>query len=203
MLPGMRSTLFCLVLFVAGCPEDGKPNTTTTGGPGTSTGGSETGATSTATGPTTGTTPDPPPPAGQCRTHEDCVDFEECVPPGTNVCGGATGCNLGGESCAEDAGCGGTPEAPQICVTDPCCGQQFCQPGCVGPDACGPLGMCGPDARCIARTCDPGDPCAGDNFSCIDGACAVKPCTSDAQCAGVCLLGGCSTGFGSCLEPAA
>jgi hypothetical protein len=195
----MRITLLTLSLFAAACPGDGKPDSETTGETTAATGGSETTAATTA--PTTGSTPDLPPPTGMCRTDADCMNIEfQCVPPGSGGgCGGATGCILQGEPCVDDASCGGSPDAPQICVADPCCGDSFCQPGCVGPDSCGPVGMCGPDARCVPRSCDAADPCPA-NFSCIADTCAVTPCESDAQCTGVCLLGSCSTGFGTCEE---
>lgn len=198
----MRMNPWTLLLLLAACPGDGAPNSETTAG---STGGVETtgattsATTSAATGPTTGAEP---PPAGKCRTNADCMDSElVCVPPGSNAgeCSGATGCILQGEPCVDDAGCGGTPDAPQICVADPCCGDMLCQPGCVGPDSCGPLGMCGPDARCVARTCDADAPCPA-NYTCTDAACTPTPCESDGQCTGVCLLGKCNIGFGTCTE---
>lgn len=205
----MRIPLLPLLLFAAACGGDGKPDSETTGGETTapSSGGSETTAPtgSETTAPTggmsTGGTSDLPPPAGRCRTNADCMEFGNCEPPGAVQCGGATGCNLGGEPCVDDASCADTPDAPQTCVADPCCGELFCQPGCVGPDSCGPAGMCGPDARCVARICDAGNPCPAD-FSCTDDGCAPAPCESDTQCTGVCLFGQCSADFGSCVEPA-
>ena len=187
-----RAFLLLALALAAGCPPDEKSTTTdanTTGTNGTGTNG---------TGTTAGltTTNVDPPPAGQCRDANDC-DLEECVSPGTKACRGATGCLLEGTECVDDPSCGGTPEAPQLCVQDQCCGVSFCLPGCLADADCGLGQRCGADARCTGAKCDPKIPCPA-NFTCVEGACAVTGCTGDATCDGYCVNGLCGTAFGSC-----
>ncbi len=140
-------------------------------------------------------------PEGQCRTQADCQDAGSCAPPGSVACGGATGCNLNGEPCEADATCGGTPDAPQFCAQDPCCGMGVCQPGCLDDLECGLARSCAADGRCVAAACDEQAPCP-DNFACMAGSCARKPCDGDAACAGVCVLQQCQESFGTCELPA-
>ncbi|MBK7830647.1 hypothetical protein [Nannocystis sp.] len=151
----------------------------------------------TSAGESTGTLP-----SGSCRSAADCENIEDCVPPGAVTCGGATGCTLDGAPCNTDPECGGTPDAPQICVPDPCCGMSLCQPGCLGPADCGPAAMCGADARCVPATCTDEPDCPA-NYSCTANTCAQTPCDSDAQCDGFCVNGGCQPALGYCMGPAA
>jgi len=174
-------------------------------GTGTGTGSTaaltDTASTSTSTTPTTGTGTTGVLPDGKCRTAADCEDFEQCEPPGAVSCGGDTGCALVGTECVDDAVCGGTPESPQICVTDPCCALGRCQPGCLADSDCGLAQQCGPDARCAAASCDANAPCPA-NFSCTADLCAPTACSGDGECDGYCLNGRCSAEAGNCIAPA-
>ena len=211
----------CLILAL-GAPACGPGNKTSategtgsTSGTGTGTGTGSTSSTSDITGtgstgaltdtasttPTTGTGTTGVLPDGKCRTAADCEDFEQCEPPGAVSCGGDTGCALVGTECVDDAVCGGTPESPQICVTDPCCALGRCQPGCLADSDCGLAQHCGPDARCAAASCDANAPCPA-NFSCTADLCAPTACSGDGECDGYCLNGRCSAEAGNCVAPA-
>lgn len=207
----MRMTLVSIGLMLAGCgggektsateatsgatESGGASETGVTGGVSSGTHGSSGGASSSGGETTAG------PPEGQCRTQADCQDAGSCAPPGSVACGGATGCNLNGEPCEADATCGGTPDAPQFCAQDPCCGMGVCQPGCLDDLECGLARSCAADGRCVAAACDEQAPCP-DNFACMAGSCARKPCDGDAACAGVCVLQQCQESFGTCELPA-
>lgn len=198
----MRRLSLLLALCGPGCgPGDG---TSTTGGTGSTAEvtGTGTGSTAATTGaPTTGTGTTGVLPDGQCRTQADCEDFEQCEPAGAVQCGGATGCTLDGSECSDDAACGGTPESPQICVPDPCCGLSLCQPGCRVDGDCGLAQRCGPDARCAPASCDPQTPCPAD-FSCVEARCEPSACSGDGECDGYCVYGRCSAAPGNCVAPA-
>jgi hypothetical protein len=205
----MRPASFLLTLMLAGCGgDDGSTSTTTTTGDSTAastvadstvtpTSGTS-GGTSGGTGTTAGTTGGLP--AGSCRTDADCDDIENCARPGSVECSGATFCDLDGPPCLDDAECGGTPDAPQICVPDPCCPDSICQPGCVDAGDCGLAQACGDDGRCVAASCDMQVPCP-PNYTCEQGTCAVTTCESDAPCDGFCVVGQCSVGLGTCSAP--
>ncbi len=172
-----------------------------TGGTVATTGMSSTSGGTTMAGSTTGGTTESLP-DGKCRVWEDCSEMGgSCAPPGSVQCGGATGCTFDGAPCVDDPACGGTPEAPQICAQDPCCGMGLCRPGCLGDGDCGLAQRCGPEARCVAAACDAENPCPAD-YACTMGTCAVKPCSVDLECEGYCVLQQCSAALGTCELPA-
>lgn len=63
---------------------------------------------------------------------------------------------------------------------------------------CGPSLACNATHRCEAKACAQPADCTA-NFACMAGACAIKPCASDADCDGHCVNGGCSPLIGTCL----
>jgi hypothetical protein len=126
----------------------------------------------------------------RCKVSADCTSGRYCsVSPG--FCGGATR-----ETCQKDGDCadagGGT------CITD-LCANRSCSPTCTSDADCpytqlGQLvcltGMCAL-APCGATGCPA-------NYVCNGGACHIKHCTADSDCAGACVTGVCSSGLGYC-----
>lgn len=196
----MRHPLLLLTLLAAACGGDKSETSDTatdTAAATTATSGA-TGSAGTSESASTGSLP-----IGKCRSTADCDEGNEsCLAPGTLTCGGATGCVYNGEPCNADPECGGTPDAPQVCVPDPCCGMSICQPGCLGPTGCGPAQMCGPEARCVPATCKDKPDCPA-NYSCTANICAQTPCDSDTACDGFCVNGGCLPTLGVCVGFAA
>jgi len=203
----MRRYFLLLALVASGCPDEKSGSATdstaamtgsTTGVTGTTGVTSTTGSTGepTTTSGTTAVLPD-----GSCRIPADCDGIGQCAPAGAVQCGGATGCVLDGVECTDDPACGGTPQSPMICVSDPCCSLSLCQPGCLTDMDCGPAQQCGAEARCVAASCDPQTPCPAD-YSCADNTCTPTPCKTDAMCGAYCVFGQCSAALGSCVEPA-
>jgi hypothetical protein len=135
---------------------------------------------------------------GECREHADCDENGSfCAVGGPSYCGGA-GCLL--TACASDGDC--QSMGLYVCEPVDCCGGTYCIPGCDADDPC-PVGQtCTADNHCVAQPCG-GEACPA-NFDCGSGAeptCARRPCGSDADCEGYCVLGGCHDKLGFCDLP--
>lgn len=132
--------------------------------------------------------------AGQCRTSDDCDEFNECTPAGVSFCGGAPECAFP-TVCATDNECDGT----DVCEPEACCGESTCRPACMA-NSCGDGQDCAADGRCAARPCPGGDEC-GTNAVCGAGdLCERAPCASDSECDGYCVDGFCYGEPGVCNE---
>jgi hypothetical protein len=196
-----RALLLSLVWIAVGCGDDGETTASTGTATSTATGTASSGASGGSGTTTDGGTTDALP-AGMCLTQDQCENGASCDPPGTVFCGGATGCALDGVACVDDGACGGSPGAPAICVTDPCCQMGICQPGCLGDAECGSAAECGADGRCVPAPCDAMSPCPAD-FTCTAGLCARASCGGGVGCVGYCVLGLCYASPGNCNLPAA
>lgn len=135
---------------------------------------------------------------GECREDEDCKgNGEYCAVEGPSYCGGA-GCLL--TACSSDGDC--QSMGLYVCEPVDCCGGTYCIPGCDGDDPC-PVGQtCTADSHCVAQSCT-SEACP-PNFDCGAGAdptCARRPCSSDAECDGYCVLGSCYDKLGFCDLP--
>jgi hypothetical protein len=166
---------------------------------------------------------------GDCREDADCdaTHYEYCARPGeTPACGA---CYIG--DCLTDDDCEASLGAGYICgpVTDPCsCGEGGeCVLGCAAA-GCPPEADCGEDDRCVTRSCAVDEDCGDVALRCAEGLCKVPgcfgdgdcdppntlcntdtyscyrvTCTSDADCAGYCVMGQCFSEPGHCEMPAA
>ena len=104
-----------------------------------------------------------------------------------NVDGDCAGSQLGGTMICDTATCS-------------CGGTKSCVPGCSGDGDCAGWQSCGADHRCIGRSCGGGSGgSCPTNFVCgTDGRCTRKPCSSDGDCRGACVKGGCYDSPGAC-----
>lgn len=137
-----------------------------------------------------------------CRADADCPVGRDlhCIPPG-----------------AVQAACGACPEPFNACTTDadcladganeicelPCagiCPMGSCMPGCTEETVC-PIGtVCGTAGRCQASACAAREDCPPD-FDCGDSGCFRRPCESDPECDGYCVLDACYSALGACTRP--
>ncbi|MDF1563188.1 MAG: hypothetical protein P1V51_09100 [Deltaproteobacteria bacterium] len=145
-----------------------------------------------------------------CRDASECPHPEDvCAPPRTQE--RCEGCDGGRGDCEEDADC----RFFEVCEPIPCSctGARRCVRGCIphrescpSEEACGLLDHCPPGLdcscsdhpRCLPPPCRLDGDC-GLNHVCQAGACERRPCDSDSDCEGPCVLGECQERFGECL----
>lgn len=148
-------------------------------------------------------------PTDGCRSSNDCPGSEcilsdmFCYDPEQPVvqCVTDVDCALGG------GGAGGQAMEPSICeYVSPHChpelgpnGATACVRGCASDEDCPAASICRRDHRCVARPCDESARCPSD-FDCSPeaGQCQPKSCSTDADCAGFCVLGECHSMPGVC-----
>ena len=139
-----------------------------------------------------------------CRVDSECdrSRFELCARVEDPQCGGAAPL----QECNADAQCADAG-ANDVCVVG-VCGMRRCQPRCATNADCasnppGLLACSATSGQCEAKSCAQSSDCP-TNYACdATHVCAVKTCTTDAECSGACVGGRCSASAGVCTEPAA
>ena len=146
-------------------------------------------------------------PDSPCRSQADCGYGPDevhllCFAPGESP--GCGGCNQVTSNCDYDASC--PPDVTgagnhQICGPAPaslcaCQPVMRCQAGCRSDGDCLTGQACDASNHCYT-TCVPGS--CPVNFTCgPNNSCTRASCQTDADCAGVCVNGGCYESTGAC-----
>ena len=147
-----------------------------------------------------------------CWSNSDCVQAPFTPPPqpyceapdGTaTVSYGCPVCFTPPTTCAADGDCAGQGPA-WICAVPSCsCNSiKTCEPGCTKDGDCAAGQSCGTDHRCAASACGAGAPACPTDFVCgASQTCQRRPCSSDAECSGACVIGKCFDRPGRCTDP--
>jgi hypothetical protein len=141
---------------------------------------------------------------GDCPVASGFPGNLYCSPPGASQgCGACPGIIPPMTGCRSDADCrldGGTKICERFCGG--ACPMGSCVAGCTDETVC-PTGMaCGTAGRCQASACSVSADCPQD-FDCLNSGCFRRPCKSDAECDGYCVVGACYSMLGACVRPAA
>jgi hypothetical protein len=210
IVSGMLAVALFPIVVAAGCGSGSSlSGTAGTGGQGGGTAGHGGGTTGHGggTAQSSGTGTGGGLPALACRSDKDCPhgagQFYLCIPPG-----GSAGCPICQHlmnPCTSDTDCASKGPA-YICTTAPCAcmgSDKQCVLGCTADAQCSADSVCDATHRCAAKPCASTSDCPA-NFTCGTGkTCGRTSCTSDAQCAGHCVLGSCYDAYGVCTQPPA
>lgn len=131
-----------------------------------------------------------------CTEDSNCARTEICRLAPTGADGGfACALDL---SCTQDDQCGPN----RVCRQDPTVPEGWvgalglaCAYPCATDADCAPTSLCETGGHCRPRTCAE----CPSYFSCINGACTIPSCSTDADCpGGYCVVGSCAGLLGQC-----